>query len=102
MSSQASRHDKTGENSRPTNGEDSPPAHRYLHHKALNPRPLAGCVPSIRRWKLAGLPTYLSAVQVQTALDGCDRTTVMGGPARRSTPQRAKIASPSFAWLSGR
>jgi site-specific recombinase XerD len=51
---------------------------RYLHHKGLNPRPLAGCVPSIRRWKLAGLPTYLSAVQVQTALDGCDRTTALG------------------------
>jgi site-specific recombinase XerD len=51
---------------------------RYLHHKALNPRPLADCVPSIRRWKLASLPTYLSAVQVQTVLDGCDRATALG------------------------
>jgi integrase len=49
---------------------------RYLHHKGLNP--LAGCVPSIRRWKLASLPTYLSAVQVQTVLDGCDRATALG------------------------
>jgi site-specific recombinase XerD len=51
---------------------------RYLHHKGLNPRPLAGCVPSIRRWKLASLPTYLSAAQVQTVLDGCDRVTALG------------------------
>src|SRR5262249_10985879 len=26
---------------------------RYLHHKGLNPIPLAGCVPSIREWKFA-------------------------------------------------
>ena len=51
---------------------------RYLHHKGLNPLALAGCVPSIRRWKLASLPTYLSAAQVQTVLDGCDRATVLG------------------------
>lgn len=51
---------------------------RYLHHKGLNPLALAGCVPSIRRWKLAGLPTYLSAAQVQKILDGCDRTTALG------------------------
>ena len=51
---------------------------RYLHHRGLNPRALAGCVPSIRQWKLATLPTYLSAAQVQKALDGCDRTTAIG------------------------
>jgi len=51
---------------------------RYLHHKGLNPIPLAGCVPSIRRWKLANLPTYLSAEQVQEVLDGCDQTSVLG------------------------
>jgi len=51
---------------------------RYLHHRGLNPRALAVCVPSIRRWKLATLPTYLSAAQVQKALDGCDRATAMG------------------------
>ena len=51
---------------------------RYLHHRGLNPRALAGCVPSIRRWKLASLPTYLSAAQVQKVLDGCDRTTALG------------------------
>jgi site-specific recombinase XerD len=51
---------------------------RYLHHRGLNPLALAGCVPSIRRWKFASLPTYLSAQQVQQVLDGCDRTTAMG------------------------
>ena len=51
---------------------------RYLHHRGLNPLALAGCVPSIRRWKLASLPTYLSAAQVQKILDGCDRTTALG------------------------
>src|ERR1700722_6651057 len=51
---------------------------RYLQHQGLNPRALARCVPSMRRWKLAGLPTYLPAAQVQKALDGCDRATAMG------------------------
>ena len=32
----------------------------------------------IGRWKLASLPTYLSAAQVQKVLDGCDRATAMG------------------------
>ena len=51
---------------------------RYLYHKGLNAVSLAGCVPSIRQWKLANLPTYLSAEQVQKVLDGCDRTSVIG------------------------
>jgi site-specific recombinase XerD len=51
---------------------------RYLHHQGLNPCPLADCVPSMRRWKLASLPTFLPANQVQKALDGCDRGTPMG------------------------
>ena len=32
----------------------------------------------MRRWKLATLPTYLPAAEVQKALDGCDRATVIG------------------------
>jgi site-specific recombinase XerD len=51
---------------------------RYVHYSGLNPLSLAGCVPSIRRWKLASLPTYMSAAQVQKVLDGCDRTTALG------------------------
>jgi site-specific recombinase XerD len=51
---------------------------RYLHHEGLNRVCLTGCVPSIRRWKLASLPSYLSAEQVQNVLDGCDRTSAIG------------------------
>jgi site-specific recombinase XerD len=51
---------------------------RYLHHKGLNPLALASCVPSIKRWRFASLPTYLSAAQVQKVLDGCDRKTTLG------------------------
>lgn len=51
---------------------------RYLHHTGLNPRALAGCVPSIRQWKFVSLPTYLSAAQVQKVLDGCDRASATG------------------------
>jgi site-specific recombinase XerD len=51
---------------------------RYLYHRGLNPLALAGSVPSIRQWRLASLPTYLSAAQVQKVLDGCDRTTALG------------------------
>lgn len=51
---------------------------RYLHRRGLNARPLADCVPSMRRWKPANLPTYLPAAQVRKAPDGCDRETVMG------------------------
>lgn len=51
---------------------------RYLHHTGLNPHALAGCVPSIRQWNLVGLPTCLSAAQVQKALDGCDRASAVG------------------------
>jgi site-specific recombinase XerD len=51
---------------------------RYLHHKGLNPLSLAGCVPAIRQWKLANLPTYLSPEQVQKVLDSCNRASATG------------------------
>lgn len=51
---------------------------RYLYLSGSNPLALADCVPSIRRWKLASLPTYLTVVQVQKVLDTCDRTTASG------------------------
>ena len=34
---------------------------RYLHYQGLTRLALADCVPSIWRWKLTNLPTYLSA-----------------------------------------
>jgi hypothetical protein len=43
---------------------------RYLHHKGLNPQSLATCVPSIKAWRFANLPTYLSTAQVQAVLEG--------------------------------
>jgi site-specific recombinase XerD len=51
---------------------------RHLYHCGQNPFALAGCVPSIRQWKLASLPTYLSATQVQKVLEGCNPTTALG------------------------
>ncbi|WP_028734624.1 site-specific integrase [Rhizobium leguminosarum] len=51
---------------------------RYLHLKGLISTALADCVPSIRRWRLAGLPTFLPPEKVQKVLDACDRTTAMG------------------------
>nr|WP_245494759.1 tyrosine-type recombinase/integrase [Rhizobium leguminosarum] len=51
---------------------------RYLHLKGLISTALADCVPSIRRWRLAGLPTFLPPEKAQKVLDACDRTTAMG------------------------
>lgn len=50
----------------------------YLHVKGFISVALADCVPSIRRWRLAGLPTFLPPEKVQRVLDSCDRTTAMG------------------------
>jgi site-specific recombinase XerD len=51
---------------------------RYLHLRGYIADPIADCVPSIRRWRLAGLPTFLPPEKVQKVLDACDRTTAMG------------------------
>ena len=51
---------------------------RYLHLRGHIDSPLADCVPSIRRWRHAGLPTFLPPQKVQQVLDGCDRSTPMG------------------------
>lgn len=51
---------------------------RYLHLKGFISVALADCVPSIRRWRLAGLPTFLPPQKVQQVLDACDQTTAMG------------------------
>lgn len=58
---------------------------RYLHHHGLNPLALAGCVPSIRRWTHASLPTCLPSAEVQKVLDCCDRTTAIGRRGLRHT-----------------
>jgi site-specific recombinase XerD len=51
---------------------------RYLHLRGYIADPLADCVPSIRRWRLSSLPTFLPPQKVQQVLDSCDRTTPMG------------------------
>ncbi|MEX2746291.1 hypothetical protein AB3480_34835 [Rhizobium mongolense] len=53
---------------------------RYLHLKGFVSTALADCVPSIRRWRLASLPTFLPPAKVQKVLDACDRPTAMGYP----------------------
>jgi hypothetical protein len=47
---------------------------RYLHHRGLNARPLADCVPSMRRWKLATLPTYIICLPVRCGRLSTDAT----------------------------
>lgn len=51
---------------------------RYLHVQGLVARPLAGAVPSVAGWRLAGLPRALDSEQVRALLDSCDRSTVAG------------------------
>src|SRR5205807_923256 len=51
---------------------------RYLHVQGLVARPLAGAVPSVAGWRLAGLPRALDAEQVRLLLDSCDCSTVAG------------------------
>ena len=50
----------------------------YWHVHGLIARPLAGVVPSVAGWRLAGLPRALGAEQVRALLDSCDRSTVAG------------------------
>jgi site-specific recombinase XerD len=51
---------------------------RYLYRSGANPRQLADCVPSIRRWQLSHLPSAPSGGEIEQVLAGCDRTTAVG------------------------
>ena len=51
---------------------------RYLRWEGWISLDLAGSVPTVRRWRQASLPTYMSAEQVQRILDGCDRRSAIG------------------------
>jgi site-specific recombinase XerD len=51
---------------------------RYLQYRGEIHTDLSGCIPRVTRWRLANLPKYLSATQVQRILDGCDRNTAVG------------------------
>jgi len=50
----------------------------FWHVQGLIGRPLAGAVPSVAGWRLAGLPRALEAGQVRLLLDSCDHLTVAG------------------------
>lgn len=51
---------------------------RYLHVVGVTPVGLAAAVPTLARWKLAGLPKALPAEQVAALLASCDPTTGVG------------------------
>ncbi len=51
---------------------------RYLLYKGYIVADLAAAVPSVRSWRFAPLPEYLSPSQVQLVLDNCDRTNAIG------------------------
>jgi len=51
---------------------------RYLYLSGYVDRQLAGAVPPIAAWKLAGLPARLDAAEVAAVLGTCDRATVTG------------------------
>jgi site-specific recombinase XerD len=51
---------------------------RYLRYEGRIQVDLANCVPTVRRWKFASLPTFLSASQVRQVLDACDRRSASG------------------------
>jgi site-specific recombinase XerD len=50
----------------------------FWHVQGLIGRPLAGAVPSVAGWRLAGLPRALDTEQVRVLVDSCDRSTVAG------------------------
>jgi integrase/recombinase XerD len=51
---------------------------RYLHQEHLITVPLADAVPAVAHRRLAGLPRALTASQVESLLDACDRSTPVG------------------------
>ena len=51
---------------------------RYLQYRGYIAADFADSVPTIRRWKFAPLPGYLSPKQIQQVLNGCDRRTAIG------------------------
>lgn len=51
---------------------------RYLHVEGYVAHDLAACVPSVKRWRLANLPTALSANQLRQVFESCDRHTAVG------------------------
>jgi integrase/recombinase XerD len=51
---------------------------RFLHAAGHVPEPLAGAVPPVAHWQLAGLPSGVSPDHVAALLAGCDRRSAPG------------------------
>lgn len=51
---------------------------RFCYAEGIVERSLAGAIPSVAHRRLAGLPQDLTAGQVESLLDGCDRCTAAG------------------------
>jgi len=51
---------------------------RFLVARGAIPAGLEGAVPTVRQWKLAGLPRHLSPEQLDQVLNQCPRNTVIG------------------------
>jgi integrase/recombinase XerD len=51
---------------------------RFLHLQGVTDSSLVMAVPAAARWRLAGLPKYLTPHQVDALLAACDRSTVVG------------------------
>jgi hypothetical protein len=73
---------------------------RYLHAEGFVVDDLASAVPSLRRWKHATLPTFMTTTQLEAVLAHCDRTTAKG----RRDYRRVSTApsSPALHLLRGR
>ena len=50
----------------------------FLHVDGMIARPLAAAVPSVARWRLAGLPKGLDPSEIQALVGSCDRRTRTG------------------------
>lgn len=51
---------------------------RYVHVEGYVAHDLATCVPSVKRWRFASLPTSLSAKQLRQVFESCDRSSAVG------------------------
>src|SRR6266700_6237262 len=51
---------------------------RFAHATGKTTVPLAGAVPAVASWRLAGLPRGLRSSEIERLLDGCDRETAAG------------------------
>ena len=51
---------------------------RFLFQEGETSTNLAGAVPTIRSWRLSGIPKYIDPGDVQRTIDGCDTTRPAG------------------------